>query len=265
MTELKLKILNKARDTAAASTSGEKLVTLVYTAPYQEGDMVMLELNQKGIYCEIQLDDAMKPAVLYIRSNTLYFEIPFGQRREAISPKAFSGSSHVLSARVLDDWELDAVRNLALNPYDGFLGPEVFPHADANVETRNEAVFAARNAIDGIYANNAHGKFPYGSWGINQRSDAEFQLDFGTEVEVCAVRLTLRADFPHDTVWECATIVFSDGSSEVLELKKTAQPQLFSIVSRVITSLTLKELKKADEASPFPSLTQVEVIGSYKV
>lgn len=264
MTEVKLKILNKARETVAASANGECLVTLVHTAHYQEGDMVMLESNQEGGFYEIQLDDAMKPAVLYIRSKVLYFQIPFGERREALSPKAFAGSCHVLTARVLDACELETVRNLALNPYDGFLGPEVFPHADANVETRDQAVFAARNAIDGIYANHAHGKFPYGSWGINQRADAEWRLDFGTEVEVQALRITLRADFPHDTVWERGTVVFSDGSSEVLELKRTDQPQVFSLPSRVITGLTFKELKKADEASPFPSLTQLEVIGTYK-
>ena len=47
----------------------------------------------------------------------------------------------------------------------------------ANVETRGEAVFAARNAIDGIYENDAHGIWPYQSWGINR--DPNAALDAG--------------------------------------------------------------------------------------
>ena len=47
----------------------------------------------------------------------------------------------------------------------------------ANVETRGEAVFAARNAIDGIYENDAHGIWPYQSWGINRDPNAALTLD----------------------------------------------------------------------------------------
>ena len=38
-------------------------------------------------------------------------------------------------------------------------------------------------------------------------------------------RLTLRADFPHDSYWTQATVAFDDGSREVLQLTKTAAPQ----------------------------------------
>ena len=43
-------------------------------------------------------------------------------------------------------------------------------------------MFAARNAIDGIFENSAHGEYPYQSWGINRDPNAALTLDFGREV-----------------------------------------------------------------------------------
>ena len=89
-----------------------------------------------------------------------------------------------------------------------------FPHASANVETRGESVFAARNAIDGVTANRSHGSWPYESWGINKRQDAEMLLEFGCPVDCDRVVLWTRADFPHDNWWIQARLTFSDGSVE---------------------------------------------------
>ena len=136
-----------------------------------------------------------------------------------------------------------------------------YPHASANVETRGEAVFAARNAIDGTVAVSSHGRWPFASWGINIQDDAELTLDFGRPVTIDELRLTLRADFPHDAWWTQATVEFDDGSREVLELKKSAAPQCFAIAPRTVKSLKLFELIKAEDPSPFPALTQIEAWG----
>jgi hypothetical protein len=260
--ELKLKILDKHLGTKAASESGESVV-LAHTAPYEDGDIICLEAGGAGCFCILQLDDAMLPALVYLSQNAVYCKVPFGEKRSALSPKAFSGNCHLLSARVADDSEIKTRRNLALNPYSGFVSPGLFPHADANAETRGEAVFAARNAIDGIFANNSHGKFPYGSWGINQRDDAEWKLEFGTPVLLDEIRLTLRADFPHDNYWTKACVEFSNGGAEYISLKKTWQPQRFVFEPARVEWLRLKELTKSEEASPFPALTQFEAWGSY--
>ena len=129
------------------------------------------------------------------------------------------------------------------------------------METRGEAVFAARNAIDGMYANSSHGKYPYPSWGINRDPKAALTLDFGREVLVNEIRLTLRADYPHDNYWVSADINFDDGSSETLKLEKSEKPQCFLIKERKIKSLVLEKLIKAEGESPFPALTQIEVRG----
>ena len=87
-------------------------------------------------------------------------------------------------------------------------------------------------------------------------------LDFGRAVLLDELRLTLRADFPHDSWWTQATVEFDDGSREVLDLQKTAAPQTFAIETRTVKSLKLFELKKADDPSPFPALTQIEAWGT---
>ena len=104
--------------------------------------------------------------------------------------------------------------------------------------------------------------WPYQSWGINRDPNAALTLQFGRRVTVDELRITLRADFPHDSWWTAATVVFSDGSREVLSLKKSALPQAFPIEPRTITHLVLCELKKADDPSPFPALSQIEVWGT---
>ena len=70
-----------------------------------------------------------------------------------------------------------------------------------------------------------------------------------------------RADFPHDNWWVNATVEFSDGTSMLLDLKKTDVSQEFTFEEKTISWLVLKDLIKADDPSPFPALTQIEVFG----
>ena len=88
------------------------------------------------------------------------------------------------------------------------------------------------------------------------------QGDAGRPGGIDELRLTLRADFPHDSWWESAVVAFSDGSEETLELKKESHPQAFDIKARTVEWLTLRHLKKVDDPSPFPALTQFEAWGT---
>ena len=75
------------------------------------------------------------------------------------------------------------------------------------------------------------------------------------------MKVYLRADFPHDSWWTEATVTFSDGSTEILKLVKTDKAQIFHFVAREIEWLTFGALIKAEDESPFPALTQLEVYG----
>lgn len=265
MSKICLKVNDAKGNTLSISRPCGDGVSLVHTKAYEEGDRIAVEVATKGYYW-IKLDETMPETLVYIDNpevlvEVAVFPVPTGSGLVCYSPKSFYGNCHRMGARVANDEEIYSRRNLALNPFDGHNVKGMFPHASANVETRNEAVFAARNAIDGIFDNSSHGKYPYGSWGINRDPKAALTIDFGKEVEVDTVRITIRADFPHDNWWTQATLQFSDGSSEVVHLEKSALPQEFTFEKRVVTSVILTDLIQSDEESPFPALTQLEVIG----
>lgn len=260
MAILSLKILDKAGNTLAAA-HGEDFVDLVYSAEYNEGDCIELQSSVKNLHINWQVDDAMGPAFVYF-TGTEQYVIPFNDKRICYSPKVFSGSKHYLYAETASEHEVGLYRNLALNPADQHKDVNVYPHATANVETRGESVFEARNAIDGVRANLSHGEWPYGSWGINRRDDATMKLDFGRPVTIDKLVLYTRSDFPHDNWWEQVSVSFSDGSEETLKMEKSDKAHVFNIAKRTITTLTLHDLIKADDPSPFPALTQLEVYGT---
>ena len=257
---IKLKILDAAGHTLLTAPAGPR-AALVYANTYKPGDRVALEIGTPGQYCVVQFEDTMPPALVYVQKREINFAIPFGEQAAVYSPKSFAGACHIVRARLASEQEIAARRNLAFNPYDAHGDTGFYPHAGANVETRGEAVFAARNAIDGVFLNDAHGEWPYQSWGINRDPNAALTLEFGRPVTVDEVRLTLRADFPHDSWWTAATVRFDDGSAETLALQKQAAPQAFAIAPRTVTALTLCKLIKAENESPFPALTQIEVFG----
>ena len=123
------------------------------------------------------------------------------------------------------------------------------------------AVFFACNAIDGICENRNHGVWPYQSWGINRQADAEIVIDFGRVVRADKAVLFTRADFPHDSWWTEVSLTFSDGTSLVWELEKNRFGQELRFESKYITWVKLEKLVKADDPSPFPALTQLEIYG----
>ena len=261
MAIVKLKVLDHAGHTLAASQAGES-AALVYTGSYQPGDWIALESDSRGLFCEIQLEDSMPPAVVYLPEGGLQFYVPPADNRSNYSPKSFTGTVHLLRARAVEKETLSR-RNLALNPYDRHDSRGAFPHAQANIETRNEVVFAARNAIDGVFINSSHGEWPYQSWGINRDPDAALRLDFGRPVRLDRLVFTLRADFPHDSWWNRCTVRFSDGSRLEPEFAKTGERQVFELEARTVEWLVVEKLiKDPDDPSPFPALTQLEAWGT---
>ena len=260
METIKLKVLDQAGHTLMTCDAGPS-VSLVYTSAYQPGDRIALEIDHPGQFCVVQFEDSMAPALVYVVSREINFHIPFGEQAITYSPKSFRGSRHLIRARLALPEELALRRNLAFNCYDQHGDTGYYPHASANVETRGEAVFAARNAIDGIFENSSHGEYPYQSWGINRDPNAALTLDFGREVLLDELRITERADFPHDNYWTRATVTFSDGSRLDIPLVKSRKPQSITFPPRRVRSLVLSQLIQAEGPSPFPALTQIEAWG----
>lgn len=253
------KILNADNEPLAAA-SGENELYMVYHGEYKAGDRIVLEA-EKNHFAVVQLDDAMGEELIFLKEGSISYEIPFNEKRVCYSPKCFLGERHLLTVRDAAEEEISAYRNLARNRYDQHGDTGCYPHAAANVETRGEAVFAARNAIDGIKANDCHGEWPYGSWGINRNPEAVIRVDFGRQVLADKLVIYLRADFPHDNWWKQITVRFSDGTVMSRPLIKTGRAQTIELGEKRMEWIQLEQLIQSEEPSPFPALTQLEVYG----
>ena len=243
-----------------AQANGTGRVTLVYDAPYEEGDVI--HMTGGPGYVVALLEDSMAETFGWL-SGEFRLVVPFGEKKISYSPKSFTGDRQLLWVRRAEEEEVRARRNLARNVLDSHDNAGLFPHVSANVETRGESVFAAYNAIDGVCENASHGEWPYQSWGINRDPDAALRLDFGRPVRLDRLVFTLRADFPHDSWWNRCTVRFSDGSRLEPEFAKTGERQVFELEARTVEWLVVEKLiKDPDDPSPFPALTQLEAWGT---
>lgn len=233
---------------------------------YEEGDYFKVVVDEPNQYLMVRLDESLNEDLIYLEGNEWIYNIPLAENRvKARVDTAFRGKSHFISVRYAEEFEINQYRNLSRNTHALNEKNAAYPYAYANVETRNEATFFACNAIDGVYSNNSHGSYPYESWGINQQLDAALTVDFGREVEVDRIDITIRCDFPHDSYWTQATLEFSDGSTEIINLEKTHIPQKFVFDKKVVTWVKFCELIQDTDPSPFPALTQIDIFGKNRL
>ena len=257
--KIKLEIISKFNLVKAAEVA-ENEVTMMWNGAYEEGDHIVVTAEKE---CDLMmyLDETLGHSLVHYKAP-YSLKIPFVEQRTSYSLRAFADGRKCYRVRLADPREAQNYRNLCFNPYDYHENEGIYPHSKANVETRGEAVFASRNAMDGIIVNNNHGWFPFASWGINRNPDAEMYVDFGRDVIIDKVVFYNRADFPHDAWWTEGTVEFSDGSEETFSFVKTGAAQSFPIKERKVNAMTIKKLiKKEDDPSPFPALTQIEVWG----
>ncbi|MFC2674861.1 MAG: hypothetical protein ACFN39_00340 [Lacticaseibacillus rhamnosus] len=261
MKNITLQLLDAQNKVLAEATAVDKTY-LAYQSQYALGNFYRVRITEAPAYIWVQLDASLAPTLLYIDQRDWDFKIPYNLQREWPYPDAaFLGKRHYAWVRFAKEDEIKAYQNLAVNTYDQHTETNAYPHASANAETRDEMVFYAKNAIDGVIANEKHGSYPFQSWGIAERADAELTLDFGRPVLLDKLVVVLRADYPHDSYWPEVTVEFSNGTSRKLALEKTANPQSFEFPSLQVAWLKLTHLVKDKDVSTFPALTQLEAWG----
>ncbi|MGH4140060.1 carbohydrate-binding protein [Clostridium sp.] len=259
--ELTIQILNKS-NVIKSEVSGNTKISLTYEESYQQGDKIHFANVSENKYLVIRIDDELNESLVYLIGSTLEFAIPFNEQAKPYSDNTFKGKKHNMTMRLAKKEEVFAYRDLAENVMDKRGETTYYPHATANVETRNESIFAARNVIDGRTDTQSHGKWPYQSWGIGQKEDAQIIIDFGRKVEVDKIVLYLRADYPHDTYWNYVRVEFSDGSHKIVEPVRSCGAQCFKFNKKVITWIKLLNFKKAEENIDFAALTEIQVYGN---
>lgn len=239
--------------------NGYKELIFEFERCYQDGDRIRIVL-QEDSFLKIQLDESMEETVVFGKKGVFDYLIPAGEEKMAYPPRAFAGEHHKIVVKYHK--KETALVNLSRNVWDVRGNSVFYPHCTATVETRGEAVFAARNTIDGMTETKGHGMWPFTSWGEGEDSEAEIRIDFGRPVLVEEVQIFLRADFPHDNYWKEAELIFGDGKARKLSLEKTGRAQRFLFESIPTEWVVMKNLKKDEnDTSPFPALTQWVILG----
>ena len=242
---------------ARASHDSEAL--LCFDRSYAVGDAIEIASDERHLW--VQPDVSVLPGEVFLPEGRMTWRVPVGEHRLAYRVGAFTEKRHIVSARAMTAGEVSDVRCVSRNPADLRGDTDFFPHCTANVETRNESCFAARNVIDGLRFNTFHGEWPFESWGIGAREDAWCRIDLGREVELERMALTLRADFPHDAYWVRGQVALSDGAVIEFPLEKTGERQYIDLTGHTATWLRLEHMIKSDDPSAFPALRQWEVFG----
>ena len=256
---MKIRIIDKNGQVLAQAEHASEAALCMERA-WEEGDAVEIQAPENA-HLRLKLGAAVPEGEVYCPGGRMLWRVPSGEHRLSYAPGAFALGRDIVCARLMTDAEVKALRDVARNPLDLRGDTDFYPHCTANVETRGESVFAARNVIDGLRHNSSHGKWPYESWGIGAREDAWCLLDFGRSVHAEKMALTLRADFPHDAYWVSGHVVDSNGLDTPFALNKTGERQWIDLGGRSVRWLRLERMVKSDDPSAFPSLRAWEVLG----
>lgn len=261
--KVRVEPISDDHDPEELTNTGERLAAIgVKEMQWQAGDQVVVEKDDDHDFIWVQLDDSLTPTLLYVPGKTWTYTIPLADNYyPAQLDSAFRTKRHYLYVRYADPWEINGYRNWAVNTHDQVNDSGAYPHASANVETRGEAVFFAKNAIDGKFANHSHGGYPFDSWGINSQDDAAIKVDFGRPIVVDRLRLLFRADFPHDNYWKQVSVRFSNGQVKTFKTTNSFEFQEFQFAPQKTQSVELFDLIKKDDHSEWPALQQIEAYG----
>lgn len=264
---------------------------LDYNGKLNAGDVIQITSDYK--YVLLDLFEGYVPSLVYLPHGDFAFKVPDSNESAIYKTNIFSSNSYSFKAHIASESEMEEYgNNLTYNPYDFMRLDEVnnqdvgqmnaslndsisvesdevgaYPHAYANRVTRNEVGFYARNAIDGLKENEGHGNYPYQSWGYNQKDDAVLTIYFGREVNVDQVDITLRADYSgskeHDSYWDEATLCFSNGEEETINLQKGKDTLTFEFDNKKTSFIQIRDIKThtSSNSENFAALTEIEAKG----
>lgn len=224
----------------------------------QAGDTVVVTLPSGYEYVWFSLSPKMKLALMYCPDGVFTYTVP--QYAENIFPNLTVGKDQyvythpTITAFLPSEEDLNAIYNVALNPYDaGYKNEGAKITTGSAWENDGYGNFFPANAFDGFTCNRGHGVFPNQSWGPDKnvgKEDRWLQIDFGREVELYSFEMFIRADFPHDAYITKLELEFSDGTTiEWTDLKQTNQGQILVLEEAIkTTSVKIKniETSKAD-------------------
>jgi hypothetical protein len=214
-----------------ATHDGIQPIAFEWPRRWQTGDRLRLSGATDLV---VALEPGFPETLIHLPDGGWTFTVPEAKGLSALDPRLATAKPR-LSVRIATAQDLEAPRNLALNPFDQE-DSAAFPHATTNNTWHNEPFYGPRNAIDGHRENAIHYGWPYQNWGPDNVDKCWLQVDFGRKTTIGSLFVTLRADFPHDDTWRQATLRFSDGTTQTIQLAHAAGPQEFRLKKPVATT-----------------------------
>lgn len=251
--QTRVRVAVTSRGEIKAEATGSQSVSLQDDYVLRTGDTITVELTG-ATRARVRLSPQLEEAVVWLPDGTMTYQVQADYAREF--PSGTWGAVHIQAAVAGPAVE---TYNLACNPYEVRGQQQYYPRVTASSEYGGNPDFFARNAIDGFTKNDGHGAYPVQSWGPDKREDLTFTLELGRPCVVHQVRLYIRADFPHDTNWSSADLVFSDGTRQTIAIEKTGEVQTFAVADVTTDSVRLENLVAA--GSEWIGLTELEVLG----
>lgn len=226
-----------------AEMSGYNDVRFFYQEKFQEGDMIILECNKNPSYLVIQLDDTIGECIVYLATNIMAFEVPFGENKKSCAEMSFSGKSHSLYSRVASNKEIRQYRNLALNKYDHKSNFNCYPHVEI---------------VDEYIVNSSKNQYEINS---NREECIELNIRFGRKVSINKLVFHKQRDSIQDNFWLDSFIKFSDDTKMKCDLAKAELGQVLTFQQREVEWIQLcKLIKKPDDFYAL-DISNIEVYG----
>jgi len=262
---VKIAVIDAKGTAVGQSDSGR----LELNRKYAKGDRIVVT-GAKHVF--VKADEHFAEALLFAPKGKVDYTVPLWQKgkyanRLPYPPKAFAGDRHVITARAATEKEINAYRNLALNPMDPRGTSVMYPHASSNSEWGEAGVFAARNAIDGfVETTGDHHSWPRQSWGpylpggSKKHPKPEMTIEFGRPVEIDKLVVVVRHNVRQNNHWKQATVEFSDGSKTAITAQFNGKRQEFPIAKRTVTSMKFTALV-SDKPGKYAAFVEVEAWG----
>jgi hypothetical protein len=113
------------------------------------------------------------------------------------------------------------VRNLALNEDAYTYHLRSYPRVTSNSHYRYRPVYSPTNVIDGRHSSERY-------WRPARRTDLWLMVEFGRQVEIEKVIVTLHQNEGQEKTWNGATLEFANDKKVAIALKNTSLPQEFT-------------------------------------
>lgn len=140
---MKIILSDRLGNKKKAMVEGHDNLVFIWEEAYSFEDILTFEVEANS-FVGITIDQHLKSSIIYTPSGIIIYQIPVGFKTKAYHPDAFQQNHQEIRISTVSGDVLKCRRNLAMNSLDKRWATGYYPHAEANVVTRDEPGLKAR-------------------------------------------------------------------------------------------------------------------------